>query len=713
MTLPNVLIRFCPDLARKEVDNMYLSKIHLTNWRSYSDSEFRFEKPSERRPLVLIGAMNGHGKTSFLFALYLGLFGRFGLRHAEGFTNADEKDTAFYREAIRRFRRASASPDEPTAVEIVFTPTDQENTPEIRIIRHWFFTSNGTPRQGDNFEEVVMYIDGKPQKLHGGTDSAAQRLERFLFRANVMPAFFFDGEQAQTLINNSGQDGMKKAVEVLFGTRVIDETLDEVKKFIAVSNLKRGGKKKADTKQAELDDAVQRREELENSIRNLKQRIDEYTQRHQALTDDETHHRESLAKLGGEKREDVEKLHKELTTAETEVEGAEEQLSKAARRLGLGLALSRMSTPIANRLQAEAAREQWEAVRDGTMQRCDEVVRLALPTPHANDPLLADLTAERWNLLRERFLAAIARIYSPPPTGCAREYLLGHVRGESRDRLRIVLEAVKRQSVSDIKAKARRVTEARNHVDDARRRLRRVKDLPSEVEEISSKLMEIGDQKTACSRELGALENESKKLKADLAGVNVRIGSLQEDLAKLGPEQRRIAVAERVRAVLSELSEQLKPITVKRLQDTISQHFVRIADRRYAKGSVHFPENGSPVLKRSNHPDVDIEMMSGFERRSFGVAFSLALAEITRKRLPLVIDTPLGNADQEYRRRLLKSLMDVDLDQIIILTHDAEVAGALFEEIESKVKQTFLVEFDRTRQESIVSPNSFFDGVGR
>ena len=51
-----------------------------------------FERPSGRRPLVLIGAMNGHGKTSLLFSLYVGLFGRFGLRHAEGFSLFDGEE---------------------------------------------------------------------------------------------------------------------------------------------------------------------------------------------------------------------------------------------------------------------------------------------------------------------------------------------------------------------------------------------------------------------------------------------------------------------------------------------------------------------------------------------------------------------------------------------------------------------------------------------
>jgi len=47
---------------------MYLSKVHLTNWRSYADVTFEFRKPPERKPAVLIGGMVGHGKTSFLIS---------------------------------------------------------------------------------------------------------------------------------------------------------------------------------------------------------------------------------------------------------------------------------------------------------------------------------------------------------------------------------------------------------------------------------------------------------------------------------------------------------------------------------------------------------------------------------------------------------------------------------------------------------------------
>lgn len=693
---------------------MYISRIHLSNWRSYGDAEFVFEQPSGRRPLVLIGAMNGHGKTSLLFALYVGLFGRFGLRHSEGFQTFDTEDMPHYREAIRRFRRSNAAADEPTSIDVEFSPAKgEEGVPTVRVVRRWFFTSAGHPRQGEGFESVELYVDGKPQKLHLGVDAAVARLERFLFRADVMPAFFFDGEQAQTLINNSGQDGMKKAVEVLFGTKVVEEAFDHVKQFVQASHSKLGGKRNADSQQVQLNERIDRREKLEGAIEGFERNLRDLEQRRETLEAEQRRCQEELARLGGERKADLVQSHADVERAEAERRAAERSVTDSAKKLGLALAVSRLAPAIANRLRAEAAREQWENLRDGTVTRTDEVLDLAMPEPSDRDQLLGYLSTEVRQKVRDRFRKAIEHIYNPPPTDCAAEYLLGHVKGEARSRLLALLGAAKSQGIADVRARAKRLADAKQQVEDARWRRDRIGNLPEEVEKLSERLSELGEQISDTSRLLGAAENEIRKHRAELQDVSAEIGRLQEMLAKLGPEQRRIAVAERVRTVLASLSDQLRPITVQRLQDSVTSHFVQIADRRYQGGSIVFPENGSPILKRKDHPDALVEMMSGFERRAFGISFSLALAEITQRRIPLVIDTPLGNADQAYRRRLLKALTNVDLDQIIILTHDAEVTGALFEEIEDQVKQTFLVEFDRTRRESTAVPEAYFEGVGR
>ena len=71
---------------------MHLSEVTLKNWRSYRSATVRFPVPSARKKVILIGAMNGTGKTSLLAALYLGLFGRDGMYYVEGVRHADNEE---------------------------------------------------------------------------------------------------------------------------------------------------------------------------------------------------------------------------------------------------------------------------------------------------------------------------------------------------------------------------------------------------------------------------------------------------------------------------------------------------------------------------------------------------------------------------------------------------------------------------------------------
>src|ERR1019366_9139152 len=81
---------------------VFLTQLQLRNWRAYRNATFSFLPPdrSGRRNVILIGAQNGYGKTSFLIALYLGLFGREAMSLIEGFTDSlvsDDKLVSYQR----------------------------------------------------------------------------------------------------------------------------------------------------------------------------------------------------------------------------------------------------------------------------------------------------------------------------------------------------------------------------------------------------------------------------------------------------------------------------------------------------------------------------------------------------------------------------------------------------------------------------------------
>ena len=60
---------------------MWISRLELTCFKGYSHQVFSFPEPTDERNVVLIGGMNGYGKTSILEALYLCLYGKDAMVH--------------------------------------------------------------------------------------------------------------------------------------------------------------------------------------------------------------------------------------------------------------------------------------------------------------------------------------------------------------------------------------------------------------------------------------------------------------------------------------------------------------------------------------------------------------------------------------------------------------------------------------------------------
>ena len=60
---------------------MWISRLELTYFKGYQHQVFSLPEPTEDRNIVLIGGMNGYGKTSILEALYLCLYGKDAMVH--------------------------------------------------------------------------------------------------------------------------------------------------------------------------------------------------------------------------------------------------------------------------------------------------------------------------------------------------------------------------------------------------------------------------------------------------------------------------------------------------------------------------------------------------------------------------------------------------------------------------------------------------------
>ncbi len=686
---------------------MYLSEVKIVNWRSYRDVQFRFPEPTSKKPLALIGAMNGHGKTSLLYALYFGLFGRYATSFAAEFLDPKDEGWRGYRQAMSQLRRRGSDSSDPTEIEITLTPTkqDPDGMPVIRVCRSWFFSARGDLR--DRGEEARLYLDDhlvehidprEPDQLH-------RELEELLFPPHVLPAFFFDGEQALRRVEAANDRQMKDAVEVLFGTRLLNDVCGKLDGYVEErrSELRRAAQG-ADS--VRLEQLSAERDRLVKEISDAKGTLALHAAAKEAADNRFETAKTQLFNLGLANASEISRYAQLVERSKLAREQAQTDLKSVAREMALPMALGRAEA-IRTRLSREKVLEEWEAVRAGTRSRTPVVLERAFPTP---DPLLDFLPSDKLLLLKQRVKGAIDAIYEPPPDGCAGEVVFGHIRGDVRGQVLRDLDGALTLGADRVKQAARAFRNAREVEDEARRKWEQFRDVSELAVRLQQEMDAALTDSKASFKAMSDVEGKLPGLAADLSNRQSEIARVEKAIYAATPIQRRIQIAESSRDALREFSTRLRPIALDRISVAVGQHFRAMADPRFKKAEVLFRDDGTAVLHDGGQEWL-VAKMAGFEKRAFGIAFTLALAEVTGIRAPLVIDTPIGNADSRYRLRVLKHLADAKVDQVVILTHDEEVNGTYYESIKAKVSKHFIVEFREVPNGSgysLVQPDRFF-----
>lgn len=117
---------------------MRISALKLVNFKSYRSQVFDFPPPRKNKNLILIGGLNGFGKTSFLEALYLGLYGAEAMNYL-GRAGLEVDKNATYSKFLTRAFNGNADADSPMSISVEFV---DEYNDGFSITRTWYFDRN-------------------------------------------------------------------------------------------------------------------------------------------------------------------------------------------------------------------------------------------------------------------------------------------------------------------------------------------------------------------------------------------------------------------------------------------------------------------------------------------------------------------------------------------------------------------------------------------
>lgn len=123
---------------------MYLRRIELRDFKAYEHALFDFPRPEGGRNVILIGGLNGFGKTTLFEAIALGLYGRDALsliNRARPGIDEEERRVSF-RKFMRGCLHAAALSSGRSSTSITLEFEDRHAKP-YRLTRIWHYSDSG------------------------------------------------------------------------------------------------------------------------------------------------------------------------------------------------------------------------------------------------------------------------------------------------------------------------------------------------------------------------------------------------------------------------------------------------------------------------------------------------------------------------------------------------------------------------------------------
>jgi DNA sulfur modification protein DndD len=667
---------------------LWISKIELTNFKSYPHADLDFPEPTDGKNIVLIGGMNGYGKTSILEALYLALYGKDAIIHlARAGLKTD--DIKGYPTFLERAFNGEAKRDGQDSmwVRVVINRT---KTKAIDIRRRWYFksvTGSWTRDEEAVVREVFRDVPDTPKKDGKNGFLLSDLLDDHFVPAHIAPFFFFDGEEVKKLADQARIEQVKQGLEGLLGIVLLRQLADRLRDFEA-------GKRST---VSSVDEE------------NIQRMLDSLTADQTRLTElqrDSSESSERLTQLKGERESFIERITAagggggDIATVKDLVEEREglrsnqrdvqKQLERIlADKLPFHLMPRALLTEFKTQLESEIALASWEAECRSLQPKRDkfEWAFLGASTPEFQP----GLSPEQLAVVKARIETAWASLFHPPPTNCAETVIHGYLHDELRERALSFLGSlsVGQQDVHDLLSQQRSLVE---QIDELGRKISRVEgiDRDGTLATLKADLMRVSD-------EIETLENHIRSEDREVASLEVAVNNtksryLQEKkrMDDTSPTRSLLNKSERVRAVIEEVVPLLFPLKVQALATAMTKVYKQLAHKDQV-AKIVIDNDGTTRILGKTGKDIVFDRSAG-ENQIFATALIAGLAQVSGVKAPLVVDTPLGRLDSRHRANIFQFWTSDSNRQVILLSQDKEIDTDFYKRIKDNVSATYLLD---------------------
>lgn len=661
---------------------MFLWRLTFDNYRAFYghqtlDMSFDF---ADDRNVILIGGLNGSGKTTILDAIRLGLYG-------EKTVDLIPKGMSYQKYIESSLNnRAKKEGVKDFGITLQFATGGVTGYTILEVIRRW---------ELDNslFREYVQLTRDGEILLEFHDSNEVYDYLNYLIPQSVSKFFLFDGEKIQSIADKddvSLLDSLKDILNINLFSR-LETDLKDYNREIMRNDPNVDGED-IEVLENELLELIHQKELEERQLENLQAEL--------AVLDEEIgdltlklHH------LGGSRYSfsSRDELDKKLTDIKEQREKVLENVRTYAREMLPYLLIRDLMIELKDRLVSE---DRLERRSIGSEQVLEFFEKLELMIKSNNNAVSA------WYQLKSN----VDQLYLSQYGEVNDQELLHNLSHTYRIDL---LEYI--ASFNGIDKNFVRSVEQLKSLEDEIDELRYIRDVTPD----NSVYSEIAVTLHSKHRSLGVSEQRINEKNQKMSELETLIVEKQKAIYNLGAKvqlsETNRGKKNMVDSLINAMQEFLEDMARDKAED-VRFYLDEMFHNLHRKGHDLVnefrvnPETLEIKLFDYENNEISKRDLSAGEKEIFAFAFLWAMAKTSGKDLSVMIDTPLGRLDSFHRDAVVNRFLPEANRQVMLLSTDTEVNEQLFGSIKSRIIRSYRLEHLNGEGFTEIRKDYFFEG---
>ncbi|EMK3363728.1 DNA sulfur modification protein DndD [Vibrio parahaemolyticus] len=661
---------------------MLITKLTLNNFRVFRGvheidlrpAPARLSKngPIEgtERPIILFGGLNGAGKTSILTAVRLALFGRQSF--SQVLSNGEYVD-ALSDLIHKGVGHGGVQDNASIELEFKYSQNGEENT--YKVIRGW--------KRGKK-DNLCLEKDGV--QIPELNYDQCQGFLNELIPTGIADLFFFDGEKIAELAEDESGTVLKTAVRRLLGLDVIAKLKSDLNIFLK----KQGSSALSQSLKKEMDSLDEKRISHERNAEKLRGEADIVDAQIELVSRDILSLENKLSQNGGawaKTREDEQQKVDSLLKEKVELE--KQIRMEMETSLPFALAPNAMQ-----RLQTQIKQEQQIKKKQNFGNELDSF----LETLRSKYPSFDTEMAQ--SAIADSFKAHVGEFDSAE--------LLLDISDRQANTIDYQLSNLARESFSRFDEARVRLQKVEEEIDNASNNIARAPE-QEQVQKLFADVRALDKKKEKLIIEYHALLEEAKRELRRALETARQIQKLHDKNKDQSNKDQSISNAQNSILLLEKFGEQLTKARVKQLESEFVQSYKKLARKEDLQLSASInPASFDVELVDEHGIKINRKAMSAGEKQIYAISILEALGRTSGRKLPIIIDTPLGRLDSHHRDKLVENYFPTASHQVVILSTDTEIDRNYTSLIQDDIARTYEICFDGTTKSSTLKEGYFW-----